>query len=891
MGPTTAEAHERIPLLDMSAFERDLVKTQDGLGLFRSALRDARSALRHRFQAGESAERLVPAHCDFVDELLRHAWRSREPSPLQAAALVAVGGYGRGELHPASDIDILIIRAAPAEPSLDERIRRFITFLWDIGLEVGNSVRTIEECVGEARRDITIATSLMEARLLAGTPELFEQMRAATDRRQIWPSRDFFEAKWTEQGRRHHKFHDTAHNLEPNIKEGPGGLRDIQMVGWVAKRHFGADTLHELVTHEFLTESEFQTLSEGQSYLWQIRFALHLQAGRREDRLLFDYQRELAHQFGYRDVDHARAVEQFMKPYYRTIMELSRLNEMLLALFQEAILYADSPANVEPINERFQAQNRFLEVTHEDVFKDSPWALLELFLILQQRPDLNGVRASTIRLVRDHRYLIDERFRNDEQSCALFLDIIRQPRGITHELRRMHRYGVLGAYLPVFGAIEGQMQYDLFHAYTVDQHTLFVVGNLRGFAVEEKSRKFPLCSEISRRLPKPELLYLAGFFHDIAKGRGGDHSELGERDAWDFCMRHGISQYDARIVSWLVSNHLIMSVTAQRRDITDPEVVNQFAAQVGNQLHLDYLYLLTVADIRGTNPNLWNDWKDKLLGDLYESTQYALARGLENPIAKAELIEETLEEARRLLAAEGLQPSDIDAIWTQLGENYFLRTDPDEIVWHTQAVLATSDDALPLVLLRQGRGGTELFVYTHDQDCLFAAIASSLDRLGLTIHDARIITARNGMALDSFVVLEANGTTISGAEREAHIREELQAQLRNPTAAVRRSRRRAGRQLRHFAIPTRVRFNPDRSNDRTMMEVITADRPGLLSRLGWALVDCAVSLQNAKIATFGERAEDMFYVTDRNKDPLSPQACKRLRQRVIEVLEEERGTK
>ena len=488
-------------------------------------------------------------------------------------------------------------------------------------------MRSIKDCARESKKDITVATNLMEARLVIGDADLFERMRRATGADKLWPSRAFFEAKWAEQRARHHKFHDTAYNLEPNVKEGPGGLRDIQMVGWVAKRHFGADALHELVTHEFLTESEYESLTKGQEFLWQVRFALHLLAERREDRLLFDYQRILAEQFGYCDDDANLAVEKFMKRYYRTIMDLSRLNEMLLELFQEAILHANAPRSVTPINRRFQSVNGFIEVTDERVFKRSKFALLEIFLIVQQRDELKGVRASTIRLIRDHRHLIDKKFRGDIRARSLFMEILKQPNRITRELRRMHRYGVLEEYLPIFGAVVGQMQYDLFHTYTVDEHSLFVVQNIRAFASPERPQAMPICAKIFSRLPKPHLLYIAGLFHDIAKGRGGDHSELGMDFAMEFCIDHGLGQYDARLVAWLVRHHLTMSLTAQRRDITDPDVIKTFAETVGDQNHLDYLLLLTVADVCGTNPALWNDWKATLLGDLYESTARALRRG------------------------------------------------------------------------------------------------------------------------------------------------------------------------------------------------------------------------------------------------------------------------
>jgi len=855
---------------------------------YRDALTSERASLALRFKEGVPASDLVRDSAAFIDALLAQAWRAHELPIDKGLALVAVGGFGRGELHPGSDIDLLILVNKARDHAA--QIQLFVTFLWDIGLEVGQSVRSVKDCVKESKKDITVITNIMEARLIIGDKALFERMRLATSAEKLWPSRAFFEAKWAEQRARHHKFHDTAYNLEPNVKEGPGGLRDIQMIGWVAKRHFGAGVLHELVTHEFLTEKEYEALTTGQSFLWQVRFALHLLTGRREDRLLFDYQRTLAEQFGYCDDDANLAVEKFMKRYYRTIMELSRLNEMLLELFQEAILHADARRSTIPINRRFQAVNGFIEVTDEKVFNRYPFALLEIFLIVQQHDELKGVRASTIRLIRDHRHLIDEKFRADIRARSLFMELLKQPNRITRELRRMHRYGVLEEYLPVFGAVVGQMQYDLFHTYTVDEHSLFVVQNIRAFASPERPQSMPMCAKIFSRLPKPHLLYIAGLFHDIAKGRGGDHSELGMRLAMEFCIDHGLGQYDARLVAWLVRHHLTMSMTAQRRDITDPEVINEFAQTVGDQNRLDYLLLLTVADVRGTNPALWNDWKATLLGDLYESTARVLRRGLENPIDRAELIAETQTEARRLLKNTNGTGDRAAELWASLGDDYFLRSTADEIAWHTRAIVDAGADGLPLALVRQGRGGTEVFVYAADREFLFAASTSVLGRLGLNIVDARIITADNGMTLDSYVVFELNGEPVSGAMREREISDALCAALVEPSHTRRDNRRLAKRQLRHFKTPTQVSFSHDTANARTLMEVIAADRPGLLSVIGWALADCKVRLQNAKIATFGERAEDVFFLTDAGNRPLEPENLEVIGTRVSAAIDAANGT-
>ena len=855
-------------------------------------LRD-QAALAERFRGGVAASVLIRERAELTDSVLQQAWQRFGLAGTGSLALVAVGGYGRAELHPGSDIDLLVLLAEEPDQSLRRRIQQFVTFLWDIGLEVGHSVRTLDDCVSQAGRDITVATNLLEARLVVGPQRLLDNLRERLSPAVNWPSRTFFAAKRAEQLRRHHKFHDTAFNLEPNVKEGPGGLRDIQVVGWVAKRHFGASTLRELVSYGFLTESEYQTLIEEQDFLWQVRYALHVLTGRREDRLLFDYQRALAEQFGYRDHDHHLAVEQFMKHYYCSTGEVARLNEMLLELFEEVILYANAPTEVVPIDgrfeKRFQVVNGFLEATHDKVFKQYPFALLELFLILQQRPELKGVRASTIRLIRDHRYLIDETFRYDIRARNLFLEILRQPQGLTHELRRMHRYGVLAAYLPVFGAVVGQMQYDLFHVYTVDEHSLFVVRNLRAFAVPERQHEFPLCSAIFERLPKPELLYLAGLFHDIAKGRGGDHSELGAADALNFCRHHGMSYYDGRLVAWLVKHHLLMSMTAQRQDISDPDVITTFAGRVGDRIHLDYLYLLTVADIRATNPSLWNDWKDALLRDLYETTLRALRRGLENPVDRTERIAETQAEAWRLLAAEqdreAWDLAQVEALWARFGEDYFLRFRPEEIAWHTRAILQGTEQS-PLVLVRRRRGGTEVFVYTEDRDYVFAAMTSILSRLRLTIHDARILTATNGMTLDSYAVLEEDGETITDPAREQEIGAVLRQQLRRPQEALSPVNRLPKRQLRHFPIEPQVYFHPDDSNHRTVMEIIAGDRPGLLARVACAIAECEIRVQNAKIATLGERAEDIFFITDRRNQPLTETVKTCLRAMVLEALRE-----
>ncbi|HET7588501.1 MAG TPA: [protein-PII] uridylyltransferase, partial [Gammaproteobacteria bacterium] len=839
-------------------------------------------ALADRFRAGEDTVSLVRDRADLVDSLIKTAWRHccGEPHDM---ALAAVGGYGRGELHPHSDVDIVILVEPDAPEHHRDALQRFLALLWDIGLHIGHSVRTVADCQAAAAADITIATNLMESRLLIGPMPLFAAMRAAVAPEQVWPASAFFEAKWREQRERHAKYEHTAYKLEPNVKEGPGGLRDIQTIVWVAQRHFGTATMHGLVEYGFLTENEFRLLTEGQAFLWRVRFALHLIAGRREDRLLFDHQLRVARLFGYEDREHLLGVEQFMQHYYRTLMSLSRLNEMLLQLFQEALLL-DPEAPTRLLDEDFQVRHRFLEVRDDDTFRLRPRALMRLFLVLEQHPDLKGVSARTIRLIRRNLDLIDDTLRADPQVRACFMAILREPQGLSHELRRMNHYGVLGRYLPAFGEIVGRMQYDLFHAYTVDEHILFVVGNLRSFALARHDHEFPLCSRIMQTLDKPEVAYLAGLFHDIAKGRGGDHSTLGAVDAEQFCIDHGLSRYDARLVSWLVTHHLSLSVTAQKKDINDPAIINDFASLVGDQIHLDLLYMLTVADVRATNPSLWNSWKASLFGELYANTQRALRRGLENPIDKDELIDETQSRARALLATR-LDDARVDTVWRTLTENYFLQHTADEIAWHTEA-LAERDPTEPTTIMLRadsGRGGTAISVYAERDEPTFGRATAALDQLGLTIVDARIVPVGERASVDTYVVLEDTGEPIDDPQRLGEIAAILKREIGRRGASPMAVTRRAPRQVRMFSTSTGVTFTADARNRRTVMEITAGDRPGLLSEIGRVLEQQQVRLQNAKITTVGERAEDVFFVNSKDA-PLDEAAEERLRSALLQRI-------
>ena len=857
----------------------------------RAFLTAAHERMQQRFLTGTAATEIVHLRAAVIDDVVQRGWRKfglhRMPH-----GLLAVGGYGRGELHPYSDVDICILLAREPSPEEAHGMECFLAFLWDIGLEIGHSVRTLADCIEQARSDITIMTNMMEARLIVGSTAQYEALRAALASDGIWPSGEFFKAKAQEQEQRHQRHNDTLNQLEPNVKESPGGLRDIQVIAWVASRHFGTHGLDALVGHGFLTAAEYEALVRGRNHLWRIRCALHFLAGRREDRLLFEYQQRVAVVFGYSDDSVNRAVEQFMKTYYRTVRELSALNEMLLGLFQEAILQRDRSARAVPLNRRFQVRNGYIEVAHDKVFLRTPPALLEVFLLLQKNPAIKGVRASTIRLIRESLHLIDDKLRRDIRARSLFMEILRQPRRIGHELQRMHRYGVLGAYMPVFARVEGLMQFDLFHVYTVDEHSLFVVRNMRRFSYPlTESDQPPLVRQVIEHIPKLELLYIAGLFHDIGKGSGRDHSEVGAEAAAEFCTLHGLSSFDTNLVTWLVKNHLVMSATAQRKDIYDPEVVKDFGELVGDIIHLDYLFLLTVADVRGTNPELWTSWKESLLSELYVATRRLLRSGAEHYQDRVERLAAIKNEALKELDFTRFRESTVAMLWDTLSDAYFMRHRPYEIAWHTEVILTADADELPVIAIRnvEKRGGTAIFIYAQDMDYLFAIATAALDRLRLDVQDARIITSDSGFTLDTFMVLEADTRKpVTDPARVHEIQSKLRTALRAKSlSAATRAPSHVARRLKHFTVPASVEFTADAVHKRTVMEVIAADRPGFLSIVGRAMQNCGVRLHDARIATFGERVEDYFYLSDFDNQPLADEATQNcLRAEILNTLRE-----
>ncbi len=859
---------EHADLLDIDRLRQDVANAGSPIPLLKGALERLCAELDSRYKQNLNITAIVTGRAWVIDEVLKLAWQAQNWPDPKDISLVAVGGYGRGELLPHSDIDLLILTRSGRNRKYKEYISAFLTMLWDVGLEIGQSVRSIKQCKQEAIKDITVATALMESRSLIGPADLHEKMLAATTHPRVWPIKQFLRAKLDEQSARHQKYHDIDYALEPNVKTSPGGLRDIQTIAWVAKRHFGATSFNDLVELGFLKKSEQAMLNKGQQFLWKLRYGLHILEGRNENRLLFDKQRELAQLFGYQDDEQSLGVEKLMQQYYRAVANLREMNDVLLQHLDEAILREGEKEVIEPLNRRFQIRNDYIEVVHAKTFEHSPSALLEIFVLMAQSPQIKGIRASTIRLLRDGRRLIDETYRQDLANVSLFMELLRSPHDMTLQLRRMARYGILGRYLPEFGRISGQMQHDLFHIYTVDAHTLQVVENMRRFRLPEAEEQFPVAAHVFRNLPKVELLYVAGLYHDIAKGRGGDHSALGKTDAINFCANHRLSSWDSKLVAWLLEQHLLMSMTAQRKDISDPEIIHEFAELMGDKLHLDYLYAMTVADICATNPDLWNTWRATLLRQLYLNTKRALRLGLENPVHRDDRIADKQDSARVKLLERGLSTDQIDAVWANADDEYFLRESAANIIWHTEAI-ANFDASGPLISIHElaentaQEGATQVFIYTSNADFLFANSTAAFEKLNLNIYGARIFTSANNHCMDTYTVLEHDGRPVGkDPQRIGEIKRVLRDYISRADRAVAPVQYRRTRKEKYFGTHVEVTFlnTPDR--DYSTLEVNCPDQPGILAAVGKVLADNKINLKDARITTLGERVEDLFFITD-----------------------------
>ena len=817
-------------------------------------LRQQDAGFAARFDAGEDIERLLMARVIAVDTLVRQAWSRSVPAEAPLT-LFAIGGYGRGELFPRSDIDLLVLVGDEAGEADTAALSRLFALLWDAGLPVGHAVRTLAECTRAAADEITVMTSLIEERPLVASPEMAARLEEAVAVERVWPAREFFQAKREELRQRHARFGDTADNLEPNIKEGPGGLRDIHTLRWMARRVFGVRDIESLIPLGHLGLDEYAAIEREWRVLSRLRYGLHLVAGKREERLRFDYQKTLAARLLHLEDADNTAVEQMMQGFYRSAAILLRIGERLLQRYEEQI---EGDVEAVPLDPEFAMKRGYL-VARDEFWPGGDMArVLALFALWAEHPEANGLHSRTARALAESLHALPAYDQASADMREAFVELLRGP-GPVRTLERMARLGVLGRWIPAFAQVSGRMQFDLFHVYTVDQHTLAVLRNLASFSTGIPDERFSMAHEVWPLLRKPELLLIAGLFHDIAKGRGGDHSELGAVDARAFCEAHGYSAGDTALVEWLVLKHLLMSVTAQKQDISDPAVIHRFAVEVADREHLDYLYLLTCADIAGTSPQLWNAWKDRLLADLRTATRYALRRGLEHRVGAADRIAETRDKARGLLVAEGVE--NIDALFSRMPDTGFLRARPDQIVWQAQALAETAPGGTVVRVRRVAGAGEalEVFVHAPDRDGLFAAIVITLDRMGLAIQQARALDGPQRTIFDTFQVLsidQRQAPDIGAIERKL-------ATVLAGSLDVRPARRAQPRHLRHFRVVPQIDFDTTADGQRTLMSLVCTDRPGLLADIAQVLRQQRLRVHDARIATFGARAEDVFLVSDR----------------------------
>jgi len=820
----------------------------------RAEVAAARQALKDAYLKRPNPRALLSKHSQLVDRTVKALWG--ETGVAADAALVATGGYGRGELFPCSDIDLLVLLGRDPSEAEREALERLIGRMWDIGLEIGHSVRTVEGCIEAAAGDITIRTTLLESRYLVGSRSLFKELV-----REVQSACDpvaFFKAKKLEQEQRHAKHQDSPYSLEPNLKEAPGGLRDLQVIQWITRASGIGRRWSDLVAHKLIERGEARELAKLENHLHDLRIRLHYLAGRREDRLVFDLQTALAAQLGHRDTPSRRASEAMMQRYYQTAKGVTQLNTILLQNL-EARLAPRPDTGPRPLNERFEVRSELLHIKQENTFERAPTAILEGFLLMMQHPELRGMTARTLRALWRARFLVNAKFRKDATARLLFLHVLQQPRGIVHEFRRMNQYGILGRYLPEFGRIVGQMQHDLFHVYTVDQHILMVMRNLRRFTMPEFAHEFPLCSELMNGFERRWLLYVAALYHDIAKGRGGDHSELGAKDVRSFSKKHQLAEEDGELVEFLVERHLAMSHVAQKQDVHDPEVLKAFGDLVGTERRLVALYLFTVADVRGTSPKVWNAWKGKLLEDLFRATRRVLTG---EPLARDAALAEKQAEAGRLLRLYALSDAVKDKLWAGLDTAYFLRHDAQEIAWHTRNLHYRVDAATPVVKARLAPfgEGLQVMIYTRDREALFARICGYFERAGFNIAEAKVHTTRNGYALDTFVIM-GEGRDAHYQDRIAMIETDLAAELQSDAPLGPPRGGRLSRRVRHFPISPAVNIRPDERGAYHALTIVASDRPGLLYGVARTLSRYRINLQTARINTLGDRAEDVFLIS------------------------------
>jgi [protein-PII] uridylyltransferase len=827
----------------------------ESLGVIRSTILHEREAAFEKYRNKPRADALLTALRRIADQALRQLL-SLYPLP-KGAALAAVGGFGRGELYPFSDVDLLILLPAEPCPLAEATLSGLVAAMWDVGLEPGCSVRTVEQCLTEARADITVETSLLELRWIAGSRSLtqvfMQQMKAQLD------PKSFYQAKRSEMQQRHARYQDTPYSLEPNCKESPGGLRDLQVILWMAKAAGFGQSWDQIAESGLLTHSEARDLNRAEQAFKRLRIELHLLVNRREDRLLFDLQHGLAQAYQITATDTRRASEILMQRYYWAARLVTQLNTLLVQAIGEH-LFPLSKTDARKLDDYYVARHHRLDIDDEDLFQKHPSELLNVFLVMQQNPELTELSARALRAIWHARLLIDAKFRAEPANRRLFIDILKQNQGIVHALRRMTMLNILPRYIPAFRRVVGQMQHDLFHVYTVDQHTLAVLRNIRRFTMLEHAQEYPLATRLIAGFDRHWLLYVAALFHDIAKGRGGDHSTLGADEVKKFARTHGLAKDETELVVFLVKHHLLMSQVAQKKDLSDLQVIRDFAALVQNPRNLTALYLLTVADIRGTSPKVWNAWKGKLLEDLFNLTLAALGGSLGDSNT---VLRHRMDEAASLTRLAGLRDDARESFWADLDIAYFMRHDAQEIAWHTRHLYHCFGTEETVVKARptEGGEGLQVMVYTKHVKELFARLCGYFGGRGLNIQDARIHTTRQGYALDSFIVLPSDRQRDLRTDASL-IEHELTTQLDQLSLAdlKHRTNTRASRLSKAFPYPPSIEIKPGDDNASWVLDITATDRSGLLSDLAQLFVSFDIYLQTAKVMTLGDRVEDVFVI-------------------------------
>ncbi len=811
-----------------------------------------RTLLFDALQSVDQIDAALKAHALAVDDVLIQQWHKHGLHQTQIS-LLAVGGYARFELFPHSDVDILLLHNGVDVASIPG-IESFLSEAWDLGFEVGHSMRSVEECITEAEADVTVATSLLERRYIVGalgnTHALDQRWQQAFD------VEHFVKAKRFEQQQRYARYEDTAYNLEPNVKESPGGLRDVQVVLWLARAINGTSTLDAMVGQGFLNRRECDALTRAYAQVKFLRARLHLVANRREDRLVFELQNSMAQSLGVVASGGLRVSEVLMKRYYQSARELRLFNDILI----DALTSNRNAPKVALAGTPFASCDGKLDLTTRGSNLSSLEILKAFRLQYQDRAYSSFTPELRRAIVRSVQAFADDTF--DTDACrSLCVDFLRSGHGVYHALKAMNELGVLGKLVPPWQRIIGQMQHDLFHVYTVDQHILMVLRNMRRFADPAHSHEYPLCSELMQDFPQRELLYLACIFHDIAKGRGGDHSQLGMQDANTYCQQLGLLPEHVELVAWLVEHHLTMSSFAQKRDISDPAVVNEFAQLVGTEKRLLALYLLTVADIRGTSPKVWNNWKARLLEQLFRATRRVFTASGETSVFDA--LADRLVEARRLLALYAIDVDRAEKFWRSLDSVYLQRHSADEIAWHARNLFFRLDTDKPVVrtrLMPSGEG-LQIMVYVKDRAELFARTMNVLARLNFSVLDARVHTSKTGYAIDTFTVVNPSSASLAYRDVRQLLEHAITEALTQTSLLTTTQLGKATRQQRHFPIAPTIEITGDEQGQRFVLEIVAADRTGLLARIAEVLSNRSVAIQTARINTLGARAEDVFVVS------------------------------